>query len=112
MSIEIKTKKVTTLGGDGRGRLIEGLSALSCDQLPEEYKNQVEAVVSKYNNTQIVVLDTYCNWTILRVGETYYEETFQEVLEKIKKAGQLLAQINTERAKRLVGWEGEETFVI
>ncbi len=108
MPITIKTEKVVTSDGTERRKILE-IEALGWKDLPEVYRNKTDALYLDMYNA-LCCCDRPNN--ILSKGSAYPEQEFQNKLILVRKAGDLLCEINKELKQKRAVWNGEETFVI
>lgn len=107
--IKIETRKeVNSMGVIGRK--VISVSGLPRNKLPDLYLDNEDGVVVNDFGCNIYFSATYVS--LLKKDKFYSEEKFQNALEKIQKAGDLLHSINKELRAKRKAWNGEETFVI
>ena len=108
--IKIRTKKILVRG---EKRIeVTGLEALKKAELPQRYiyhPNSVRWDISLCTGKPVLSGSAIY---VLKVGESYSPEKFEERIEEIKAAGELLRDINKQLAIENAGWEGEETYII
>ncbi len=108
MPITIKTEKVVTSNGTETRKILE-IEALGWNDLPEAYRNEAESIY--LDRFGVLCHCTIAGW-VLRKDSIYSEEKFQNAIEDVRKAGDLLCKINKELKQKRAVWNGEETFVI
>ena len=105
MSIKIETRK--EVNGNGlAGRRILSVEALGWDALPSLYLDQKQACWK--SGSELRGKEGMFLWPDRFLAET----DFQEILERVKVAGNLLRDVNTKLTSLREEWNGEETFVI
>jgi hypothetical protein len=87
------------------------INALHYHQLPQEYINEVGAVwvtvLAPQHKKRLWMSILGKPIVVFTENSFYSKETFNELIEKIKKAGELLKEINQKRK-----WAGGETIII
>ncbi len=110
--IIIKVQKTVDRGA--KGFKIVKLSGLEFEQLPERYTISEVAVIYKERVMIGAMAPTLkrAGVSLLQEGLFYEKKEFFSALKKIKKGGELLAEINSQLRKENAGWKGEKTFTI
>jgi len=116
MAIKIETKKVVP-GNGVESREILHVEALKEKELPSAYrwsKNRPTVYMgAKFNGTRFLILKVPSGSDeAITCGNTIEEQKFQEIITLIHAAGEHLADINRELARKREEWNGAETFVI
>ena len=129
--ISIKTEKVVVPEIEGKARKILEISGvLGKEGLPSEYQGNPEMICGcKRFGKDIFSIKCFAfanryrrmdrddegdegSVVLFTMEEVYSEQSFQVGLDIIKKAGEILHQINLQRKELTKEWQGEETFLI
>jgi len=103
--IKIRTEKVID-GNNLLSRRVIYCDLRSFHELPSKYTHDTNAIWGNSGHVQSA------SGFLLSKGEIYTEEEFQKRLTHIHRAGELLKDVNDEKRRLEIDWNGREIFKI
>jgi len=110
MSIKIGVKQIIVRGV--KNFRVKKIQALKLSQLPAKYEEGEHVFLNDYGRLYHITASHLSQILILREGEKYNEKEFCAALEKCKRCGKILQEINKALKEKNKGWDKEMTFVI